>query len=473
MRIVDGLPPGTTLEIDAVLADFANIVEAPGGTLGGMTHLFEAWLHWDVTGTGDLTGFSRTLAIFVEGEIHTGPRNPGDPVQDFAQVLFDLHGIHYGDPDFCALTVAAGDVFGLPSPGHCTLTQLPSGDFAVDSFFDVTYRIEFEGCPGSILEDLSGTTIDTDRFQAGEPYFPPVDHDCQLPDNGLGTVTIPPDCPEGFKGPMQIVDGLPPGTTLEIDAVLTDFANIVEAPGGTLGGMTHLFEAWLHWDVSGTGELAGFARTLAIFVEGEIHTGPRNPGDPIQEFEQVLFDLHGTHYGDPDFCVLSVAAGNVFGLPSPGHCTLTELPSGDFAVDSFFDVTYRIEFEGCPGSQLEDLSGVTLDTRRFHAGEPYVTAVPDMGEAVGLRLSNHPNPFNPRTTIIYEVPVGAGQVSLEIYDLRGQHVRTLARGRPEAGVRTAVWNGDDASGRRVAAGVYICALRTERGTQYRKLALIK
>ncbi len=473
MYIIDGLPPGSTLDIDAVLTDFAQVFEAPGGTLGGMEHHFEASLHWTVTGTGEFTGFNRTLAIPVEGEIHSGPRNPGDTVQDFDQVLWYLHGELFGDPDFCVLRVTAGNTNGLPSPGHCTLTQLPCGDFAVDSFFDITYQIEFMGCPGGQLEDLAGTTQDTQRFQAGEPYFPPVDHSCVLPDNGLGTIDLPPLCDDGFEGQMRIIDGLPPGTTIEIDAMLNSFSNIVPWSGGSLGGEAFAFDAFLYWEMTGTGDLLGFSRAIAFPVSVEMHTAPRTHGDPVQQFDQTLFMLQGELFGDPDFCTLRVVAGDAAGLPSPGQCTLTELPSGDFAVDSFFDITYEIEFEGCPGSQLEDLLGTTLGIDRFRAGEPFTTAVPGLGDTVGLRLSNHPNPFNPATTIIYEVPAAAGRVSLEIYDLRGQHVRTLVRGRLEAGVRTVKWAGDDAAGRAVAAGVYLCALRTDHGTQFRKLALIK
>ena len=82
--------------------------------------------------------------------------------QIFDNTLVSLSGNLLGDPDFCTLEVTAGDDFGLPSPGATTLTRLgdPGTDFQVDSFFDITYRIEFQGCPGSILEGMGGTTED-------------------------------------------------------------------------------------------------------------------------------------------------------------------------------------------------------------------------------------------------------------------------------------------------------------------------
>jgi hypothetical protein len=51
----------------------------------------------------------------------------------------------------------------MPSPGHTTLTQLPGGNWAVDSFFDITYRIDFVGSPGGALGGMSGSTTGTIR----------------------------------------------------------------------------------------------------------------------------------------------------------------------------------------------------------------------------------------------------------------------------------------------------------------------
>ena len=154
----------------------------PGGLLGGDGHCFEAGLQLHVAGTGSLAGFTRTLWVPVSLEVHTGPRVPGANVQIFPAEIFRLYGELFGDPDFCAFQVIGGTDFGLPSPGQTTLTELPSGDFAVESFFDVTYQVQFEGCPGSILEGFMGTTTATVRWQQGEPdldvwhelYEPPV-----------------------------------------------------------------------------------------------------------------------------------------------------------------------------------------------------------------------------------------------------------------------------------------------------------
>jgi hypothetical protein len=112
------------------------------------------------------------FTVHVANEVHTGPRNPGDPVQTFPANMFRIQGDLFGDPDFAQLNIRAGTSFGLPSPGQTTLTQLPGGDWNVDSFFDITYRIDFQGAPGGQLDGLSGSTTGTIRMQTGDPHDP-------------------------------------------------------------------------------------------------------------------------------------------------------------------------------------------------------------------------------------------------------------------------------------------------------------
>jgi hypothetical protein len=84
-----------------------------------------------------------------------------------------------------------------------------------------------------------------------------------------------------------------------------------------------------------------------------------------------------------------------------------------------------------------------------------------------------PNPFNPRTTIRFDLPEPA-RVDLEIYDAAGRVVRRLLREESrKAGGHTAVWNGRDDAGRQVAAGVYFCRLRAGAFHQTRPMTLLK
>jgi len=73
-------------------------------------------------------------------------------------------------------------------------------------------------------------------------------------------------------------------------------------------------------------------------------------------------------------------------------------------------------------------------------------------------FSNYPNPFNPRTTIEYDLPEYS-DVSLIIYDVAGREVNTLVSTIEAAGSYQAVWNGTDGQGRQVAGGMYFARLQ--------------
>lgn len=85
---------------------------------------------------------------------------------------------------------------------------------------------------------------------------------------------------------------------------------------------------------------------------------------------------------------------------------------------------------------------------------------------------NHPNPFNPHTSIGFHLP-SAGWATLKIYNVLGQEVRTLLDGPSPAGVRQLVWDGRDASGRAVSSGVYVYTLSFGGHHTARKMLLIK
>jgi len=99
--------------------------------------------------------------------------------------------------------------------------------------------------------------------------------------------------------------------------------------------------------------------------------------------------------------------------------------------------------------------------------DPYIPEVEP-----GLMLSNYPNPFNPTTTIAYQLPKN-GKVRMDIYNLKGQHVTTLVDEVKVAGSHTAIWNGTDSSGSSVASGVYIYRLSFNGVSQSNKMLLMK
>jgi FlgD Ig-like domain len=482
--MIDGLPPGTTINIDAKHQDFFNVTRTPGGVLGGEIETFSSSLSLSMSGTGGLAGFNRIINVSAQCETHTAPRTPGSP-QTFQTEMVRIQGEVTGDPDFDLLRITAGSGLGMPSPGQTTLTSLSGGNWNVDSFFDITYRIDFVGAPGSVLGGMSGSTMGTVRMRAGLPR--PTPAPCTVADDGTGTVRLPPDgC--GYVSPSDLhrmIDGLPPGTAILIDAKHDRFFNVNETPGGPLGGSVETFASGLTLVLQGTGGLSEFTRTLNVPVQCETHTAPRistkpatGPGDPInavQSFDTDMYRIEGQIVGDPDFDLLHVTAGTGFGMPSPGHTTLTQaVVGGNWNVDSFFDITYRIDFQGAAGGALDGMSGSTTATIRMQSGGEAPTDVVEDRPVprVTALQQNVPNPFNPSTKIAFDI-ASPGKVRLLIVDVAGRLVRTLVDAQMMQGRYTMSWDGTDQAGRRVASGTYYYALETLDGKWTKSMVLMK
>jgi hypothetical protein len=87
-------------------------------------------------------------------------------------------------------------------------------------------------------------------------------------------------------------------------------------------------------------------------------------------------------------------------------------------------------------------------------------------------LQNIPNPFNPETTIAYQVRE-SGKVQLVIYTSIGQEVRTLVDEVKEGGQYTVRWDGRDPFGRQVASGVYFYRMRADGFSDTKRMMLLK
>jgi len=105
------------------------------------------------------------------------------------------------------------------------------------------------------------------------------------------------------------------------------------------------------------------------------------------------------------------------------------------------------------------LTGPSSDTDLTH---PFVTTL----------KGNYPNPFNPSTTIAFDI-AREGQVSLDVFNILGQKVKTLANGKYSAGSHTVVWNGDDAYGRSVGSGIYFLRMTTNGYEKTQKMMMLK
>ena len=142
---------------------------------------------------------------------------------------------------------------------------------------------------------------------------------------------------------------------------------------------------------------------------------------------------------------------------------------GDFNADGYDDVAI-----GAPGEDPQH--------EVFNPGYVYVYAgnaqmVSNLDETLPplddhLQVSVYPNPFNPETTISFDL-AEQGFVTIEVFNIKGQKVKTLARDSLAPGHHTFVWNGTDNNGKSVSSGVYFYKMSTPDHISTQKMLLLK
>lgn len=83
-----------------------------------------------------------------------------------------------------------------------------------------------------------------------------------------------------------------------------------------------------------------------------------------------------------------------------------------------------------------------------------VSADEDQSLSAKYQLKNYPNPFNPSTTISFEISQPSQLVTLEIYNIKGQKVKELFGDQLSAGQHSIIWDGVDENQEPLSSGVY-------------------
>jgi hypothetical protein len=144
-----------------------------------------------------------------------------------------------------------------------------------------------------------------------------------------------------------------------------------------------------------------------------------------------------------------------------------------------------------------DVDGITAQRNLFHSGVSWLyaedppvnlqgdwimrlevvgppTAIGDEPAPRSFALHpNVPNPFNPQTTIQYDVPGSGADVNITVYDVAGRMVVELVDRHRAAGRWSVQWNGEDERGQRVASGLYFYRMRAGSFVETRKMVLLK
>ena len=102
----------------------------------------------------------------------------------------------------------------------------------------------------------------------------------------------------------------------------------------------------------------------------------------------------------------------------------------------------------------------------------YPTGTPEIVPTTYQLFQNHPNPFNPMTTIRFDLPK-VQTVRLTIYTVDGKVVTTLINENMPQGNHEVVWSGLDDAGRLVASGTYIYRLEAGDYMETKRMLLVK
>ena len=157
------------------------------------------------------------------------------------------------------------------------------------------------------------------------------------------------------------------------------------------------------------------------------------------------------------------AVAATVGLDSTGTVA-TLVPDALLAPNTVYTATLATALADTAGNALAEAFVWSFTT----ASGPSAAELP---RATAL-LPNYPNPFNPRTTVAFDL-AREGRVRVRIYSVDGRLVRTLVAGTLPAGRHTLVWSGDDDRGRGVATGVYLLRMETAETSRTRKMLLLQ
>jgi len=93
--------------------------------------------------------------------------------------------------------------------------------------------------------------------------------------------------------------------------------------------------------------------------------------------------------------------------------------------------------------------------------------------SVNVEMSNYPNPFNPETTIEFNLSKECSSLNISIFNIKGERVSKQVRTNLTQGIHSVVWNGKDMKNKSVASGVYYYKLETPEYSAIKKMVLMK
>ncbi len=274
--------------------------------------------------------------------------------------------------------------------------------------------------------------------------------------------------------------------THQSQPMLTTYDNMLATVGSSIENLWPVFTAW---------NFATGARSSAGFGYGEAATYPSSSvnhqtGSYPNTFTSTVQHLSanfmrclslGGHPGELVKVTFNGADGGRFNLAAymhvaPGNAGAHYLY--DLDLDSNNDGVFTLPIDL---ATMYEVGIIISNTSTAGGGQGFTvtveraTGITPVGDNVKPLFAidgNHPNPFNPATTIDFSLD-RAGAVAIDLYDMRGQRVRSLVSETMPAGAHSVRWDGLDDAGRNVASGTYVARMSSAGQVTTHKLVLTK
>ncbi|MDP2172898.1 MAG: C25 family cysteine peptidase [Candidatus Cloacimonadaceae bacterium] len=136
-----------------------------------------------------------------------------------------------------------------------------------------------------------------------------------------------------------------------------------------------------------------------------------------------------------------------------------------------FSPTVAMEYIGTLQINTDDPVNPQFIIQLLGSGQIVSTEDP-IAPAITILKGNYPNPFNPETTIAFSIKESA-PVSIEIYNVKGQLIKTLVSEIKAAGNHSVIWKGKDENNRSVSSGIYFYKMRSGKYSDTKKMILMK
>lgn len=394
--------------------------------------------------------FDVTMQIFESGvEVYNEAVNVGNLASDESSVL-----------DFSEFTVAEGHLIELRCTTDMVDDQIPAND--VRSTYNTAYTQPH--VPMGLLFTNAGCSPCVPANQALDAYIPGQGNDV-----GLARIHV------WWPG----ADGMYNANTAQASAMVSDYG-VSGVPAMFIDGTINVSSSYFASTYDARKLIKSPVNVELVFDDDTdeltVKVNVVEMMRPVANLKLRAYITEGNVYyaganGEtrhhqamrhiwPDTDGLDVPT-------TPGtHTFVIDAPLGaNWAYDNLRATAY-----------LQD-----MDSREIlQAGTNFLTEIDDPGlSAVGDQMAsvyrlnaNYPNPFNPSTTISFNLP-GNEQVEVAVYALDGSRVATLVSEVMAAGDHQVVWNGKDNSGFGVASGAYFYRLMTPAFSETRVMTLIK